>query len=150
MRGRREPWPFTFRGSEAVGIDLAGARNATVAEIRAIGNVAGMGTALSVGNKFLSNVVPDSSCGRDRPRTARDVTSQGTMSEHLQQWDRYRESANTTVASNDLTGNGLGIFVEKSTETKTISNDIRDTTFGARYPRFDRHQDPLQRHKPLR
>src|ERR671919_1936618 len=44
---------FTIRGFEAVGIDVGFARDATVTKIRAVGNKNGMGTAFSVGTKFL-------------------------------------------------------------------------------------------------
>src|ERR687898_507693 len=44
---------FTIRGFEAVGVDVGFAREATVTKIRAVGNKNGIGTALSVGTKFL-------------------------------------------------------------------------------------------------
>src|SRR5215210_7992041 len=54
---------FTVRGFKGTGIDVGGARDATVTGIRAIGNKNGMGTGLSVGTKILSNVVRGSGDG---------------------------------------------------------------------------------------
>ena len=68
---------LTIRGFEAVGIDVAAARDATVTKIRAVGNKNGMGTSLSVGTKFLSNVVRDSGEDAIGLEQTRDVTISG-------------------------------------------------------------------------
>ena len=41
---------------------------------------------------------------------------------------RSDESINTTIAGNDLIGNGFGVIDIDSTGTKILSNDITDTT----------------------
>ena len=97
---------FTIRGFKAVGIDVTAARDATVTKIRAVGNKNGMGTALSVGTKFLSNVVRDS----------------GDTAIGLE------DSRTVTIAGNDLIGNRLGVVAPESTGTKIVSNDITDST----------------------
>ena len=38
------------------------------------------------------------------------------------------ENTNTTIAGNDLIGNGLGVLPSESTGTKIVSNDITDST----------------------
>ena len=121
---------LTIRGFEAVGIDVAAARDATVTKIRAVGNKNGIGTALSVGTKFLSNVVRDSGEDAIGLEQARDVTISGNDVEGSSNSGIFiGEGTNATISSNDLTDNNLGMLVEKSTDTKIISNDIRDTTF---------------------
>ena len=42
---------------------------------------------------------------------------------------RLTESIDTTIAGNDLIGNGVGVVVDDSTGTKILSNDITDSTF---------------------
>src|SRR5919112_2486118 len=68
---------FTIRGFKAVGIDVAAARDATVTKIRAVGNKNGIGTAFSVGTKFLHNFVRDSREDAIGLEQARDVTIAG-------------------------------------------------------------------------
>ena len=121
---------LTIRGFEATGIDVGAARDATVTKIRAVGNKNGMGTALSVGTKFLSNVVRDSGEDAIGLEQARDVTISGNDVEGSSNSGIFiGEGTNATISSNDLTDNNLGMLVEKSTDTKIISNDIRDSTF---------------------
>src|SRR5215203_4656111 len=120
---------LTIRGFEAVGIDVAAARDATVTKIRAVGNKNGMGTALSVGTKFLSNVVRDSGEDAIGLEQARDVTISGNDVEGSSNSGIFIEKGtNATISSNDLTDNNLGMLVVKSTGTKILSNDITDTT----------------------
>src|SRR5215203_2091846 len=117
------------RGFETVGIDVAAARDATVTKIRAVGNKNGMGTALSVGTKFLSNVVRDSGEDAIGLEQARDVTISGNDVEGSSNSGIFIEKGtNATISSNDLTDNNLGMLVVKSTGTKILSNDITDTT----------------------
>src|SRR5215207_10241941 len=122
---------LTVRGFETVGIDVAAARDATVTKIRAVGNKNGMGTALSVGTKFLSNVVRDSGEDAIGLEQGRDVTISGNDVEGSSNSGIFiGEGTNATISSNDLTDNNLGMLVEKSTGTKIISNnDIMDSTF---------------------
>ena len=121
---------FTIRGFKAVGIDVAAARDATVTKIRAVGNKNGMGTALSVGTKFLSNVVRDSSEDAIGLESSRDVTISGNDVEGSSNSGiLIEEGTNATISSNDLTDNNLGMFLVKSTGTKMLFNDITDSTF---------------------
>src|SRR5215204_4412622 len=116
---------LTVRGFETVGIDVAAARDATVTKIRAVGNKNGMGTALSVGTKFLSNVVRDSGEDAIGLEQARDVTISGNDVEGSSNSGIFiGEGTNATISSNDLTDNNLGMLVVKSTGTKILSNDI--------------------------
>jgi len=121
---------LTIRGFEAVGIDVGAARDATVTKIRAVGNKNGMGTALSVGTKFLSNVVRDSGEDAIGLEQARDVTISGNDVEGSSNSGIFiEEGTNATISSNDLTDNNLGMLVVKSTGTKIVSNnDIMDST----------------------
>jgi parallel beta-helix repeat protein len=122
---------LTIRGFEATGIDVAAARDATVTKIRAVGNKNGIGTALSVGTKFLSNVVRDSGEDAIGLEQARDVTISGNDVEGSSNSGIFiGEGTNATISSNDLTDNNLGMLVVKSTGTKILSNnDIMDSTF---------------------
>ena len=119
---------FTIRGFEAVGIDVGAARDATVTKIRAVGNKNGIGTAFSVGTKFLSNVVRDSGEDAIGLESSRDVTISGNDVEGSSNSAIFVEKGtNATISSNDLTGNNVGMVVIKSTGTKILSNDITDT-----------------------
>jgi parallel beta-helix repeat protein len=116
---------FTIRGFEAVGIDVGAARDATVTKIRAVGNKNGMGTAFSVGTKFLSNVVRDSGEDAIGLEQARDVTISGNDVEGSSNSGIFiSKGTNATISSNDLTDNNLGMLVLDSTGTKIVSNDI--------------------------
>jgi parallel beta-helix repeat protein len=120
-------------------IDVYAARNATVVGNRTTDNVAG---GIDVGKSVNSTVAKNHVIG-----------SPGTSSEargiHVYNGARnttvvknevrsipaeyhgaieVEESIDTTVAENDLIGNGLGVFVGNSTGTKILSNDITDTT----------------------
>src|SRR5918993_4394697 len=119
---------LTIRGFEATGIDVGAARDATVTKIRAVGNENGMGTALSVGTKFLSNVVRDSGEDAIGLEQARDVTISGNDIEGSSNSGIFIEKGtNATISSNDLTDNNLGMLVVESTGTKILSNDITDS-----------------------
>ena len=116
---------LTIRGFEATGIDVGFARDATVTKIRAVGNKNGIGTALSVGTKFLSNVVRDSGEDAIGLEQARDVTISGNDVEGSSNSGIFiGEGTNATISSNDLTDNNLGMLVVDSTGTKILSNDI--------------------------
>ncbi len=122
---------FTIRGFKATGIDVGAARDATVTKIRAVGNKNGMGTALSVGTKFLSNVVRDSGEDAIGLESSRDVTISGNDVEGSSNSGIFvEEGTNATISSNDLTDNYLGMLVIDSTGTKILSNDITDSTLG--------------------
>ena len=120
---------FTVRGFEAVGIDVGAARDATVTKIRAVGNKNGIGTAFSVGTKFLSNVVRDSGADAIGLERSRDVTISGNDVEGNSNSGIFIEKGtNATISSNDLTDNKLGMLVIKSTGTKILSHDITHST----------------------
>jgi parallel beta-helix repeat protein len=122
---------FTIRGFKAVGIDVEAARDATVTKIRAVGNKNGMGTALSVGTKFLSNVVRDSGEDAIGLEQARDVTiAENDVEGSSNSGIFIKEGTNATISSNDLTDNKLGMLVIGSTGPKIRSNDITDSTLG--------------------
>jgi parallel beta-helix repeat protein len=116
---------FTVRGFKWTGIDIAGARDATVTKMRAMNNLHGIGTGLSVGTKILSNVVrnsgddginfEDSHGGTIAKNDVEGSTNAGVQIERV---------TNGTVVSNDLTGNDYGISDFDSTGTTILSNDI--------------------------
>jgi parallel beta-helix repeat protein len=104
---------FTFRGFKdkdafAV-IDVVAARNATFVGNRIKGNAAsGITVGLSVDTTIAKNHVIGS------PKTE----ASGIIVE---------DSSRTTVAGNDLIGNRFGMILIDSTETKILSNDIKDS-----------------------
>jgi parallel beta-helix repeat protein len=104
---------FTFRGfndKDAWVIDVVAARNATVVGNRLTGNAAnGSIFGLSVDTTIAKNHVIGS------PKTE----AAGIVVE---------DSSRTTVAGNDLIGNGFGMILIDSTGTKILSNDIMDST----------------------
>ena len=136
---------FTIRGFKEGGqegepvfsIDLTGTRDATVAGNRTVGNVAsGIVVSASIDPTVVDNdvignpksnglgiLVSDSSLNAKVVKNA--VKSYPEGSEAIKV---TAGSANTTIAGNDLIGNGLGVIVEKSPGTKVRSNDITDST----------------------
>jgi parallel beta-helix repeat protein len=131
---------FTIRGFNIKGkggskprvIDVFGARNATVVGNRAIGNVAG-GIAVfrSVNTTVAKNHVIGS------PETISDgflveLSSRTTVvknvvrniPEEFENGIQVVEGIDTTIAGNDLIGTFSGVFLENSTGTKVLSNDI--------------------------
>jgi parallel beta-helix repeat protein len=121
---------FTVRGFKAAGIDVVAARDATVRKIRAVGNKnGGIGTGLSVGTKFLHNVVRDSGEDAIGLEESRDVTIAGNDVEGSSNSGIFiLKGTNATVAGNDLTDNNFGMLLIDSTGTKILSNDITDST----------------------
>jgi parallel beta-helix repeat protein len=134
---------FTIRGFKIAGkgdstafvIDATAARNATVVGNRLIGNVAGGIVASgSVNTTVAKNHVIGS------PKTdAAGIVVEGSSRTTVVKNDvrsipegRFAieaiESRDTTIAGNDLIGNGLGVLAGDSTGTKMLSNDITDTT----------------------
>src|SRR5215212_1014034 len=141
---------FTFRGFKIKGeggdsafvIDVYAARNATVVGNRLIGNAAvGIGAGRSVNTTVANNHLIGSpknvSKGiniENRDRNTKVVNNvvrsypEGTNAIEVE------EVINTTVAGNDLIGNGVGVFVEQnSTGTKILSNDISRSGFAGIY-----------------
>ena len=123
-------------GDEAFVIDVYAARNATVVGNRVIGNVPG-GSAFgkSVNTTIAKNHIVGSpkivtkgitvGGGSRNTKVVNNVVRsypEGTNAIDLE------EAINTTVAGNDLIGNGLGVLAVDSTGTKILSNDITDTT----------------------
>jgi parallel beta-helix repeat protein len=140
---------FTFRGFKIGGkadfsaavIEVIHARNATVVGNRVIGNVAtGIGVAESVNATVANNhVVGNPKSGaktgglgifvvvsRNTTVVKNDVRSYPDNTSAI----LVEESIDTTVAGNDLAGNGAGVFVEQNTTgTKILSNDISRSNF---------------------
>ena len=119
-------------GDEAFVIDVYAARNATVVGNRVIGNVPG-GSAFgkSVNTTIAKNHIVGS------PKTVTKGITVGGGSRNTKVVNNVvrsypegtnaidlEEAINTTVAGNDLIGNGLGVLAVRT----------------------HRHQDPLQRH----
>src|SRR5215210_281635 len=122
---------FTVRGFKETGIDVGGARDATVTGIRAIGNKNGMGTGLSVGTKILSNVVRGSGDDGIGLEDTRDVTIAKNYVEGTSNGAAItvHRSTNATVVNNDLTGNLYGTSVFDSTGTTILSNEVSRSEF---------------------
>ena len=138
---------FTFRGFKIAGkgdrccafvIDVYAARNTTVEGNRLTGNVAGGIIAGEIINTTIAKnhvignpdtnaegiVVTDNS--RNTTVVENDVRSipEGLFAIEV------AENHDTTVAENDLIGNGLGVDVGNSTGTKILANDITDSSVG--------------------
>ena len=122
---------FTVRGFDWSGIDVAGARDATVTKIRAVNNLDGINTGLSVGTKILSNVVRNSGDDgigfEDSPNgTIAKNDVEGSSNAAVQ----IERVTNGTVVGNDLTGNRfIGISVDHATGTTILSNDVSRSEF---------------------
>ena len=128
---------FTIRGFKATFI-LEGnfARNATFEGNRITGNVAnGIAFGKSVNttiakNHFLDGpvtegggiLVDSSSRTKIVNNVVRSIPEGHSAIE-------VTNGTKTTIAGNDLIGNGAGVFVSDSTGTKILSNDITDSTF---------------------
>jgi len=124
-------------GNEAFVIDVYYARNATVRGNRVIGNVPG---GMAFGNSVNTTVTKNHIVGS--PKTVTKGITVGGDSRNTKVVNNVvrsypegtngidlEEAINTTVAGNDLIGNGVGVFVEQnSTGTKILSNDITDST----------------------
>jgi parallel beta-helix repeat protein len=136
---------FTIRGFEEGGrggepvfsIDLTGTRDATVEDNRTVGNVAG-GIVVSGGidvtvadNDVIGNPKSDAAGilvadGSLNTKVVKNVVKNYPEGENA--IDVIFESTNTTIAGNDLIGNGLGVLVNETTGTKMVSNDITHST----------------------
>ncbi len=124
-------------GNEAFVIDVYYARNATVRGNRVIGNVPG---GMAFGNSVNTTVAKNHIVGS--PKTVTKGITVGGDSRNTKVVNNVvrsypegtngidlEEAINTTVAGNDLIGNGVGVFVEQnSTGTKILSNDITHST----------------------
>jgi parallel beta-helix repeat protein len=134
---------FTIRGFKIKGkgdntafvIDVYAARNATVVGNRTIGNVAGgIGVGRSINSTVAKNHVIGSpetdSEGINVDNDARNTTVVNNVVRGISESRNARnaieveESIDTTVAGNDLIDDWLGVFLENSTGTKILSNDI--------------------------
>src|SRR5918997_1569822 len=132
---------FTIRGfkyKDASVIDAYAARNATVVGNRITGNVAfGISFGKSVNTTIAKNhVVSNPERGgygiyvwngsRNTTVVKNDVRSYPDNRSAI----LVEETIDTTVAGNDLVGNGAGVFVEENTTgTKILSNDMSRTNF---------------------
>ena len=124
-------------GNEAFVIDAYAARNASVVGNRVIGNVPG---AIAFGKSVNTTVAKNHIVGS--PKTVTKGITVGGDSRNTKVVNNVvrsypegtngidlEEAINTTVAGNDLIGNGVGVFVEQnSTGTKILSNNITDST----------------------
>src|SRR5215213_921466 len=134
---------FTIRGFKIKGkgdntafvIDVYAARNATVVGNRTIGNVAGgIGVGRSINSTVAKNHVigsPETDSERiNVDNDARNTTVVNNVVRGISESRNARnaieveESIDTTVAGNDLIDDWLGVFLENSTGTKILSNDI--------------------------
>jgi parallel beta-helix repeat protein len=133
---------FTIRGFKIKGkgdnaafvIDVYAARNASVVGNRVIGNVAGgIGVGKSVNSTVAKNHVIGSpetdtegiSVGASRNTTVvKNVVRGISGSRNARNAIEIEESIDTTVAGNDLIDDWLGVFLENSTGTNVLSNDI--------------------------
>jgi parallel beta-helix repeat protein len=123
----------------ALGIDVTYARNTTVVGNRVIGMLGiGIGVAESVNTTVAKNHL----IGIPSPDTDNDAivveesSSRTTVVKNVVR--NYPEGQNaieaisgsldTTIAGNDLIGNWLGVYVQNTTGTKILSNDITDST----------------------
>src|SRR5918999_2041932 len=132
---------FTIRGfkyKDASVIDAYAARNATVVGNRITGNVAfGISFGKSVNTTIAKNhVVSNPERGgygiyvwngsRNTTVVKNDVRSYPDNRSAI----LVEETIDTTVAGNDLVGNGAGVFVEENTTgTKILSNDMSRSNF---------------------
>src|SRR5215203_5370816 len=141
---------FTFRGFKIKGpggdsvdvIDVYAARNATVVGNRLIGNAAiGIGAGRSVNTTVAKNHLIGSpknvSKGinvDNRDRNTKVVNNVVRRYPEFTNAIEVEEVINTTVAGNDLIGNGTGVFVEQNTTgTKILTNDISRSGFAGIY-----------------
>jgi parallel beta-helix repeat protein len=102
---------FTIRGFKGEGtimIDVLGARNVTVEGNHVVGNY---GDGIGISAEGLNNTIENNDLTDNK---GEGISVQGQR--------------NATVAHNTLTGNTDGIFADKSTGTKILSNDITDST----------------------
>jgi nitrous oxidase accessory protein NosD len=120
-------------GNEAFVIDVYAARNATVVGNRVIGSVPG---GIAFGKSVNTTIAKNHIVGS--PKTVTKGITVGGDSRNTKVVNNvvrsypegtnaidFEEAINTTVAGNDLIGNGVGVFVEQnSTGTKILSNDI--------------------------
>jgi parallel beta-helix repeat protein len=132
---------FTFRGFEdkeggLFAIDLFGARNATITGNRAIGNVAG---GIIAGENINTTIAKNHVIGNPDTNAEGIVVTGNSRNTKIVKNDvrsipedlfaiESNESRDTTIAGNDLIGNGAGVNAGGSTGTKILSNDITDTT----------------------
>jgi parallel beta-helix repeat protein len=98
------------KGEGTIMIDVLGARNVTVVGNHVVGN---NGDGIGISAEGLNNTIENN-----------DLTDNKGEGVSVVQGQR-----NATVANNTLTGNADGIFADKSTGTKILSNDITDSTF---------------------
>src|SRR5215213_5904351 len=131
---------FTIRGFKMAGkggnqafvIDVYAARNATVAGNHITGNVAG---GIAVGRSVNTTVAKNHVIGSPKTKAggihvsndARNTTVVKNVVRSIPEGENaieVEESVDTTVAGNDLIDDWLGVFLENSTGTKILSNDM--------------------------
>lgn len=130
---------FTFRGFDVPGkggstayvIDVLGARNVTITRNRVTGNVAG-GIVIT---KSINIMIADNDVTGDPMSEARGIAVgaardarivKNVVGDYRIGIEAGQNSANTTIAANESTGNSLtGISSFESTGTKILSNTTR-------------------------
>jgi nitrous oxidase accessory protein NosD len=129
---------FTIRGlkdKDALGIDVLGARNASVVGNRVIGM---LGVNIGVVGSVNTTVAKNHLIGSPSPETDNDGivvegSSHTTVLKNVvrsypegQNAIEAIDSRDTTIAGNDLVGiKGVGVFVLDSSATKILSNEMR-------------------------
>jgi nitrous oxidase accessory protein NosD len=126
---------FRDRGQPAFSIDVAYARNATVAGNRVkdtTGRIGGIGvTARSIDTTFANNHVignPDSSASGIRVEYSSLTTIAKNVVRNIPEGENAIDvaegSADTTIAQNEFEDDWVGPFVVDSPGTKILSNDV--------------------------
>jgi nitrous oxidase accessory protein NosD len=126
---------FRDRGQPAFSIDVAHARNATVAGNRVkdtTGRIGGIGvTARSIDTTFANNHVignPDSSASGIRVEYSSLTTIAKNVIRNIPEGENAIDvaegSADTTIAQNEFEDDWVGPFVVDSPGTKILSNDV--------------------------
>src|SRR5215212_5037361 len=133
---------FTIRGlkdKDGLRIDATYTRNTTIVGNRVIGNGAqAIGVAGSVNTAVAKNHV----IGGPSPETDADglvvefSSRTAVVNNVLRSYPKdqnaievLEESSDTTIAGNDLVGNGIGVLVGDSLGTKILSNDMSRSGF---------------------
>jgi parallel beta-helix repeat protein len=136
---------FTIRGFKIKGkgdakafvIDVYAARNATVVGNRAIGNVPGgivvfRNVNTTVAKNHFIGSSETTADGINVDNDARNTTVVKNVVRSIPEGlnaIEVEESIDTTVAGNDLATGSVGVFVEVSTATKILSNDMSRSGF---------------------
>jgi parallel beta-helix repeat protein len=124
-----------LRDKDALGIDVTNARNTTVVGNRVIRM---LGTNIGVAGSVNTTVAKNHLIGSPSPETDNDAIVVEFSShtkvvknvlrsfpEDQNAIEAIDGSLDTTIAGNDLLGNGIGVFILDSPGTKILSNEMR-------------------------